>query len=336
MLKKKQYIGISRDHSGSMASLRTAAMKDYNDSIKAIKTAATENDIDTVASVTSCGGNVRTEVTNSSISRLTPLAEYRAEGGTPLFDSVGTLINLFKQVPDYNKPDVTFLIMAITDGEENQSHEWAHRLGQEIHKLQTTDRWTFVFRVPRGYGRHLENLGIPSGNIQEWETTERGLRESSAQTITAVSNYFQGVSRGITSSKTFYANLDKVSPNQVISAMKDISDEVAIFPVKNRGMIQPFIEQKTNHPYQKGTGFYQLSKPEKIVQDYKILVVRNKNTGAVYGGGDARRLLNLPDTGNISLKPGNHGEWDLFVQSTSANRILVPGTSALYWENVKP
>jgi hypothetical protein len=225
--------------------------------------------------------------------------------------------------------------MAITDGEENASHRWSHNLAAEIQKLQATDRWTFVFRVPRGYGRKLERLGIPSGNIQEWETSERGLHESSTQTVAAVSNYFSDVSRGIRSTKTFYANLDQVSSNQVASSMIDISDEVAIYPVKNRGMIQPFIETKTKKPYQKGTGFYQLSKPEKVVQDYKIIVVRNKNTGGVFGGGDARRLLNLPNAGDISLKPGNHGDWDIFVQSTSVNRILLPGTSALYWESAR-
>lgn len=335
-MSKKQYVGISRDHSGSMGSLRSAAIKDYNDGIKAIKAAANDNNIDTVASVTSCGidGGVRREVVNSSIAALAPLTVYHADGGTPLFDSVGELIDIFKAVPDYKNPDVTFLVMAITDGEENASHYWKERLSPEIQKLQATDRWTFVFRVPRGYGRKLERLGIPSGNIQEWETTERGLRESSSQTVAAVSNYFTGVSRGIRSTRTFYANLDRVSSNQVVASMKDISDNVAIFPVKNRGMIQPFIETKTNRPYQKGTGFYQLSKPEKIVQDYKIIVVRNKNTGAVFAGGDARNLLGLPTSGNIGLKPGNHGEWDIFVQSTSTNRILLPGTSALYWENV--
>jgi hypothetical protein len=332
---KKQYIGISRDHSGSMASLRVAAIRDYNDGIGAIKTAARDNGIDTVVSVTSCGirSQVWREVVNSSIERLQPITSYATDGTTPLFDSVGELIEIFKSVPDYNDPNVTFLVMAITDGEENASREWTHKLEDEIRKLQATDRWTFVFRVPRGYGRALERLGIPSGNIQEWDNTERGLHESSVHTVAAVSDYFTGVSRGIRSTKTFYANIGQLSANQVVAAMRDISDEVVIYPVTTLSDIRNFFTIKTKQPYRKSTGFYQLSKPEKAVQDYKVIVARNKNTGAVYGGTiEIRQLLGLPTYGTISLKPGDHGDWDLFVQSTSVNRVLMPGTSALYWE----
>jgi len=115
--------------------------------------------------------------------------------------------------------------------------------------------------------------------------------------------------------------------------MSDISDEVAIYPVATRADISSFITLKTKRAYRKGTGFYQLSKPEKAVQDYKVIVARNKNTGVVYGGTtQIRQLLGLPTYGTISLKPGEHGDWDLFIQSTSTNRVLVPGTSALYWE----
>jgi hypothetical protein len=332
---KKQYVGISRDHSGSMSLLRSAAIKDYNDGIAAIKAAAQVNDIDTVVSVTSCGINsaVSRVIVNSSVNRLQPIDSYIADGSTPLFDSIGELIRIFKSVPDYDDPNVTFLVMAITDGEENASREWKYKLEGQMKKLQATDRWTFVFRVPRGYRRHLESLSIPSGNIQEWETTERGLRESSVQTVSAVSEYFSGVSRGIRSTKTFYANIGQLPSNQVVAAMADISNEVVIYPVSTKTEISSFLTLRTRNPYRKGTGFYQLSKTEKAVQEYKVIVARNKNTGAVYGGTtQIRQLLGLPTHGTISLKPGDHGNWDLFIQSTSTNRVLMPGTSALYWE----
>lgn len=333
----KQYLGISRDHSGSIRSygLVEAAKKDYNDTISAVKKSASDNSIDTIVSVTSCGirSMVRREVVNSNINVLNPISHYETDGSTPLFDSVGELIEIIKTVPDYKNPDVSFLVMAITDGEENASVYWKSRLGAEIKKLQATDRWTFVFRVPRGHKSTLESLGIPSGNIQEWETTERGLRESTIGTVSAVDNYFTNVSRGVRSTKTFYANIGQVGANTVVAAMKDISDEVVIYPVKQRSEIASFVTLKTKEAYRKGTGFYQLSKPEKAVQDYKIIVARNKNTGAVYGGTkQIRNLLGLPEYGTISLKPGDHGDWDLFIQSTSTNRILMPGTSALYWE----
>jgi hypothetical protein len=330
----KQYLGISRDHSGSMSSLRDPAMKDYNDTIKAARQAAKDNDIHTLVSVTEAGGIVRIREQGINIDHVVSLHSYGAAGGTPLFDSVGQLINDFKQVRDSNDPDVTFLIIVITDGEENTSWDWdGGRLSKEIKKLQATDRWTFVFRVPRGYKSNLERFGIPSGNIQEWDQTEQGLRESSVQTVSAVSNYYSGVKRGVTSTRTFFTNLDTVASNDVAAVMTDISKEVLIYPIYLRTQIEAFAASKGQLTYEKGKWFYQMMKPEAAVQDYKVIVVRNKNTGLVYEGRAARQLLNIPTVGTIRLRPGDHGDWDIFIQSTSLNRILLPGTSVLYWKN---
>jgi hypothetical protein len=332
----KQYVGISRDHSGSMGSLRRPATKDYNDTVKSLQEAAGSTGIDTIVSVTSCGihSKVRREVVNSSVNALKPLTSYTADGGTPLFDSVGELIEIFEQVPDYLNKEVTFLIIAITDGEENQSRTWGIRkLSDKIRQLQATDKWTFVFRVPRGYRRNLESLGIPSGNIQEWDQTERGFKESTVQTQAAITNYYKGVTRGVTSSKSFYTDLSGVASNTVAAALTPITGLVSIHPVNRKSIIASFFPLITGQEYKRGTAFYELMKPEKAVQDYKIIVVQNKQTGEVFAGRAARQLLNLPEYGTISVRPKDHGQYRIYVQSTSTNRILPAGTSALYWPN---
>lgn len=328
----KQYIGISRDHSGSMSHLKNAAMSDYNNVIKAVKQASDTNKIDTIVSVVSHQGSIKREVVNSSVNSLKALTSYSTPGSrTPLFDSVDVLIGMLMAVPDANDKDVTFLVMAVTDGQDNSSSITGRELGQRIRSLQNTDRWTFVFRVPRGERRELEALGIPAGNIQEWDQTEYGMRESTDQTSSAVQQYYANVSRGIRSTETFYADLSTVSRQEVRQNLTDISNVVRIEPVTYRTDIQHFVEQFSGRPYLKGTAFYQLTKTEKEVQDYKVIVIRNRNTQAVYAGHNARILLNLPISGTIRLAPGNHGEWDIFIQSTSNNRILLPGTSVLYW-----
>src|SRR5438270_843081 len=127
----KNYIGISRDHSGSMYSLTSAATRDYNSNIEAIKQAASNGGQDTVVSIVRCGvgqtGRVEREVTNCGINTLRLLNErdYRADGGrTPLFDSVGDLIRQFESSPDAKDPNVSFLVMAITDGHNNATYDW--------------------------------------------------------------------------------------------------------------------------------------------------------------------------------------------------------------------
>lgn len=330
----KQYVGISRDHSGSMSGLANSAMRDYNLTIEELERASTLNGIDTIVSVVSHQGTISKEIVNSSVTALKPLRHYPTPGGsTPLFRSVETLIHMLEQVPDADS--ATFLVMAVTDGEENVSYgRELDLITKLIKQKQSTDRWTFVFRVPKGYASNLTARGIFAGNIQEWEQTERGFQEATQATQSAISTYYTGVTRGVTSSKTFYADMANVSQRQVAQNLPNISHEVSAFTVRKNDMIRPFLEGATGRPYVKGTGFYQLMKSEKV-QDYKTIMVRNQNTGDVYAGVAARSLLQLPPYGTITLRPGNHGTWDIFVQSTSVNRLLTPGTQVMYWRNAR-
>jgi len=329
----KQYIGISRDHSGSMAGIRKAAMSDYNDNVESIRTAAKDHDIDTIISTVRCGGDVQREAVNSSVAALKPLADYRADGQTPLFDSVGELISLLEQVPDRDDPTVSFLVMAITDGEENASRKFnATALADKIRNLVATDRWTFVFRVPHGYSSQLRRLGIPDGNIQEWDgTTEKSLREGTTVTRQAFTNYYAQRAKGVRATDSFYTNLSNVKSSTVKKLLTDISDNVEIFEVKRTAQIRDFVEYKTGKSLVLGTAFYELMKPEKVVKSTKLICLRDRTTGKIYSGAEARDLLGLPRDGTVSLKPGDHGNYDIFIQSASVNRKLMPGTKVLYW-----
>jgi len=75
-------------------------------------------------------------------------------------------------------------------------------------------------------------------------------------------------------------------------------------------------------------------KPENEVQDHKQIAIRDKKTGVIYSGVNARQMLGLPYHGTVKVVPGNHGAYDIFIQSTSVNRKLVKGTQVLYWDNV--
>lgn len=339
-MSKKTYIGISRDHSGSMRSLTTYAAKDYNQTIAAIKKAAESNNEDTIVSVVECGAGsgrdyVKKVVVNSSLAAVEPLMEraYIADGsGTPLWDSIGDLIDMMESTPDAKNPDVSFLIMAITDGQENSSHRWTlSKLKDKINRLQATDKWTFVFRVPRGDARTLINLGIPAGNILEWEQTQRGMETSTLRTQEAFTDYYSARAKGSTMSTSFYTNTADLQANTAKAVLTDISAQVKLWGVNVVQDIRPFVEANSGAPMIRGAAFYQLVKPEREVQDYKLLAIRNKTTGAIYSGAGARDLLGLPHHGTVKVIPGDHGTWDIFVQSTSVNRKLQAGTFVLYW-----
>lgn len=304
------------------------------------------NKIPVLITTVKCGvggdGHIEVETQNTPIHFVPLLKSYIADGAwTPLFDSVGEAIKILESAPDAKNPEVSFLVQVITDGVDNHSVKYyGHLIGDMITRLNGSDRWTFTFRVPNGgYARQLERLGIPGGNIIEWKTTEEGLRESTQIMTQAVSNYYGGVTRGVRSTNSFYADLSGVKKGAVSGTMTNISKEVRIWPVTNmepknwKGNIEigPFVEQKTRTTYKRGTAFYELVKTEKAVQATKTLVIRNAKDGSVYAGQSARDILGLPTQGTIKLSPGNFGDWELFIQSTSSNRILPVGTKVLYW-----
>lgn len=328
----KSYIGLVRDHSGSMAHVASLALKDYNDNLRVLKESAEATGLDTYASVVKCGvgyGGVEREDRLAPLKHLRELYQYQSHGNTPLFDAVGMVIEDLELILD---PDAVFLILATTDGQENASRNWSgHRLSQKIQSLQGSDRWTFTFRVPKGYGRPLAaRLGVSEGNILEWEQTAAGFEFATRSQTASVASYYSGLTRGITSSTKFYSNLDELKPEALRQQLQDISSRVAIWTVEDgRPDIKEFCERNMRAPYIRGLAFYQLIKPE-TVQDHKELAIRDKNTGSVYSGSSARDLLGLPRYGSVRVYPGRHGQYELFVQSQSTNRILPIGTKVLY------
>jgi len=343
----KQYIGFIRDHSISMTALAKAAARDYNTNIDAVKKASIAHNLDTIVNTVMCGirgksgvygyrnGCVKRDVVNSNVHALKPIPEssYLTNGSsTPLFDAVGELIGLMENVPDANDPNVSFLVIVITDGQENDSRQWnSDKLTEKIKQLQYTDRWTFTFRVPHGGAWPLTRMGIPEGNILEWEQTQHGMEVASEQTHEAVSSYYSMRSQGGTKSTGFFADLRNVTTQDVKQNLVDISSDVAIWPVKNAGSeIRTFVEYYTQGQYLKGAAFYELTKPV-TVQDYKGIIIFDKISCLYYGGKAARQLLKLPEFGSVRLRPGDHGHYNIYIQSTSVNRKLIKGTKVVYW-----
>lgn len=341
----KTYIGISRDHSASMRPLANKAAVDYNALISTIKTQSAIANQDTIVSVVICGAaesrysntaNVKRVVVNSSVNALQPLAprDYNANGAsTPLFDSIGDLIEQLSAAPDANDSTTAFLVMAITDGEENASIKWtASSLRRRIQELQATGRWSFVLRVPpRRRSNFSSLLGIPADNVQEWQLTVAGLTAATQETEVAFTQYFTERAAGIAGTTKFYTNLSNVSQKEVKAALTDISTQVKLWITTQKEVIRPYCERMSQSPFIKGAAFYQLTKTEPEVQDYKKIAIRDKQTGHIYAGTAARQMLGLPSYGTAYVKPGDHGQYDIFIQSTSINRALPPGTQVLYW-----
>ena len=93
--------------------------------------------------------------------------------------------------------------------------------------------------------------------------------------------------------------------------------------------IKAFV-QEHKLTFKKGRGFYQLAKPETI-QDYKEIIVRRKSDKTFISGDKVREVLEIPkNQAKFTLDQSKVPDFDVFVQSTSVNRVLLPGTEFLY------
>lgn len=331
-LPKRTLVAILLDSSSSMYRLKKEAISSFNSMLNTIKVRSAEENQETLLALLTFADSVRVVVQPTDVSRVKAItdANYEPHGNTAMFDCVGKAVKLLSQ--ESTRADDSFLILCITDGEENASLAYNKRtINQLIQEMEATDRWTFAFQVPKGYGPALvRGFNISPDNVREWETSARGLEEAAIQSNTGLSNYFTARTAGQGSTKKFYmtTDLSQVSTATVARTLQDLSHEFKLLEVRAEAKIKEFVEEKMQRPYKTGTAFYLLMKSEKI-QPQKEVLLMEKGKSAVYGGAHARELIGLPHGQHANVKPGNHSNYDIFVQSTSTNRILPRGTKVL-------
>lgn len=82
----------------------------------------------------------------------------------------------------------------------------------------------------------------------------------------------------------------------------------------------------------KGAGHYEFRKKPVDVQDYKKVVLLDRETGEMWSGDAARKMIGLPKGKKYRLKPAEVDltKYQVFIQSTSINRKLLAGDFFLY------
>jgi len=325
------HIAIVIDVSGSMSSLRSKTVEVFNKQLDNIKQESKKTGQKTTVSLITFSDYTRVHYRRKPVEScpLMTLATLPSGGMTALYDATDQASSTIGAAPDANEKTTSFLVLVITDGWENASlRTTGYSLRESISKAQATDRWTYAFLLPNNPQDFARRLGVPEGNCTQWEQSEVGMEDACVLTTQSMSSYYGMRSRGITKSKNFFqTDMTNVSKQKVTKKLHDLSPYVQEATVADRIEIRDFCNKRFGG-YVKGAAFYQLMKAE-TVQNYKNILIMGKADSQIYGGQEARDLLGLPDY-NVRVHPGDHGDWLVFVQSTSVNRKVIPGTKLLY------
>jgi len=322
------HIALVVDKSGSMCNLSDTVVQVFDKEIGYLRKRSVELKQETRISVYLFNESVECLVFDMDVMRMPSLADqYYADGGTALIDATLKSITDMERLPELYG-DHAFLIYTLTDGEENRSRNTSEILAAKLKHLK--DNWTIVCMVPNARGLHeAKKFGFPSANTQVWSTTSSGVEQVGKEFRSAMDNYMVGRSKGQRGTKNFFqTDLSSVQSTTVQSNLSELSPTVySIFNVYVESPIKEFVETWTKSGYVSGSAYYELMKPETI-QSYKEVCIQNRQNGKIYGGKSARDILSLP-VYDVKVKPGDHGDWRIFVQSTSVNRKLIKGTLLL-------
>lgn len=288
------------------------------------------------------------------------LAGHYDGGMTSLLDATLTVQEDLAKIPQLYC-DHAFLTYILTDGGENESHSTARGRAYGIYDARQTqarlvdelkvrlrsqgDNFTVAVLVPNVLCQsEAVKFGFDKSNTLIWDVSKEGLAAAERRIGETVSDFYQARSQGVRGTKELFAPSKadvqaaglKPLPTDSYLLLNVIPTKGIEITIPKRTVlvsrpeglkhveIKDFIEAN-GHPYRTGDAYYELTKSEKIDGTKGVIVVENA-TGLAYEGAEARKLVGLDmySTRARPLKKDKAGkrEFDIFVQSTSTNRLL--------------
>jgi hypothetical protein len=324
------HVVLVLDASSSMSQHTSSLIRVADEQVKYLARRSQELDQETRVTIYSFANTVECLVFDRDVLRLPSIATlYRPYGMTALIDATLKSMDDLAETPE-RYGDHSFLIYVLTDGQENRSRNAPGHLQNRLENLR--ENWTVAVLVPDQLGkREAQQFGFPRDNIAIWDTTSAsGVSEAGETIRRATDTFMENRSKGVRGTRTLFSTgVDAVNPATVSGLQVLPETSYEILPVRYKSPIREYVDKwGRNHNYVLGKGFYQLTKRETI-QPQKAIAIREKSTGKVFFDQRARDILGLPQGVEVRVSPNTNPLYDVFIQSTSVNRNLVPDTDLL-------
>lgn len=212
---------IILDKSGSMNSIRKAAINGFNETLASIKKAQekyadTQKHFVTLVAFCGCGNQMIFDKVPANEANPLTAAEYEPCCTTPLFDAMGfTLTSMQKHVKSIHNALVVVTI--ITDGEENASKEYNGKAIKSLVESLKNDGWTFTYM-----GANQDSIEVAISlsirNARNFDYCEEGTKAGFAKESSTRMNLFERM-------HAFSCRSDKSSPKNFKAACSRMADE---------------------------------------------------------------------------------------------------------------
>lgn len=187
---KSALVYLVLDRSGSMASIRDATIEGCNQFLDETR----EANPDALFSLMLFDHEV------TRVHSAVPIVQaekidrhvYQIRGNTALLDAVGTAVN---DIASMEKIPEKVVVVIMTDGQENSSHEYTREaVKQTIKQRETEDKWQFIF-----LGANLDSfseagaIGVGrAGSSANWQPTFAGTSAVLTMSSVAANSYLAG------------------------------------------------------------------------------------------------------------------------------------------------
>ena len=197
-MKTRIFNLIIIDESGSMQSIKKAAIDSVNETIQTIRSAQKKHeDQEHYVSLVTFNDNVKTIyecVAVNDVDELTP-DTYQPDCCTALYDAMGMSLNMLrKKVAEDDK----VLVTVVTDGYENASKEYSGKAIKALVDELKAKGWVFAYI---GANQDVEAVAatISITNVLNFEATNIGTAYMSERIVKGRTRWFDKIAQGISS-----------------------------------------------------------------------------------------------------------------------------------------
>ena len=318
------------DRSGSMASYKNEVVNAVNNQIRIHKEQAKAGGYNAKVAIVTFNEYPSLDIPFTAIDNAGEIdpVTFEARGNTALYDAIAHgIINI--QLKEGRS-----LVIVIADGEENSSKTYnLASIASWIKTQLARECVTFAFCVPPGRKYLASQFGLTPESFMEWEGSVQGAVKMDNAIYSGTRSLYSSYNAGATYSTNYFApQLDNLNPQVVDTNLDEVTSKYNVHTVNTSNPESLVISNFVNSigkSYSPGKAYYELTKKEKV-QDYKNVVLLDKDTRKLYTGANIRSLLGIPNGGTIELNPSFNPKYKVFVKSMSWNRKLVNGTQVLY------